>query len=239
MINMITSYIRVALIAVYLILCSLTVFITNVFDRQFRFYFWFSRIVGRGVIWLGGVKLKIEVDPALDTSKTYVFVSNHSSLYDVPVIMAAVPTRASILFKKELAKIPIFGWQLVTGPYILADRQSPDKAMKTIEKAKTLMSKKNVSVILFAEGTRSKTGEVQPFKRGAFYLASRVNYPIVPVAICGAEKILTKGKMRLNPGTITIKFAAPVEVGMIQNKQDELDLMEKVRQIIINNRKEN
>ncbi len=239
MINMITSYIRVALIAVYLVFCSFTVFITNVVDRQFRFYFWFSRIVGKGVIWLGGVTLNVEIDPAIDTTKTYVFVSNHSSLYDVPVIMAAVPTRASILFKKELAKIPVFGWQLVSGPYILADRHSPDKAMKTIEKAKALMSEKNVSVILFAEGTRSKTGEVQPFKRGAFYLAARVNYPIVPVAICGAEKILTKGKMRLNPGTITIKFAAPVETGMIQNKQDELDLMEKVRQIIINNRKEN
>jgi 1-acyl-sn-glycerol-3-phosphate acyltransferase len=239
MLNMIASYIRVVLIALYLSLCSLTVFITNVIDRQFRFYFWFSRIVGLGVIWLSGVKLKVEIDPAIDTSKPYVYVSNHSSLFDVPVMIATVPTHASMVFKKELAKIPVFGWQLVTGPYILADRQSPDKAVKTIEQAKALMSEKNVSVILFAEGTRSKTGEVQPFKRGAFYLAARVNYPIVPVAICGAEKILTKGKMRLNPGTITIKFTAPIETEMINNKQDELNLMEKVRQIIINNRKEN
>ena len=101
------------------------------------------------------------------------------------------------------------------------------------------MSEKNISVILFAEGTRSKTGEVQPFKRGAFYLAARVNYPIVPVAISGAEKILTKGKMRLNPGIITIKFTTPIETETIVNKQDELNLMEKVRQIIIDNRKEN
>jgi 1-acyl-sn-glycerol-3-phosphate acyltransferase len=215
------------------------VFITNVVDRKFRFYFWFSRIVGGGVVWLGGVKLKVEIDPAIDPSKTYVYVSNHSSLFDVPVIIATVPTPASIVFKKELAKIPIFGWQLLTGPYILADRQSPDKAVKTIEQAKALMSEKNASVILFAEGTRSKTGEVQPFKRGAFYLAARVNYPIVPVAISGAEKILTKGKMRLNPGIITIKFTTPIETEKVRNKQDEMNLMEKVRQIIIDNRKEN
>jgi 1-acyl-sn-glycerol-3-phosphate acyltransferase len=236
---MIISYLKVLLILIHTIICSLVVLIANVFDRSYVFYFKMSRIFARGVFLWGGIRLKIIVDPAIDLSSTYVYVSNHSSMFDIPVIMAAVPTRASIVFKKELARIPVFGWQLVTGPYILVDRHHPDKAMKSIDRAKKMMSEKNISVILFAEGTRSKTGEVQPFKRGAFYLASRVNHPIVPVSISGAEKILPKGRLRIRSGTITITFSAPVEVRQITNKKDEVDLMEKVRQIVIKNKAEN
>jgi len=159
-------------------------------------------------------------------------------MFDIPAIMAAVPTRASIVFKKELARIPFFGWCLTTGPYILIDRQNPEKAMGSIGKAKKMMAEKKVSVILFAEGTRSLTGDVQPFKRGAFYLAARVNYPIVPVSVSGTAKILPKGKLNIRPGTITISFASPIETTSVTNKKEEVELMEKVREIVILNKKD-
>ena len=235
---MIITYIKVFLILIYTVVFSAVVCIVNLFDRKFVFYFWATRIFANGALFLSGIKLKVNVDPAIDMSKTYVYVSNHSSMFDIPAIMSSVPTKASIVFKKELARIPFFGWALASGPYILVDRQHGDKAMKSIDVAKKMMSEKSVSVILFAEGTRSKTGEVQPFKRGAFYLASRVNHPVIPVSISGAEKILPKGKLNIRPGTITITYAAPIETVPNMNKKEEVELMDKVRQIVIKNKEE-
>jgi 1-acyl-sn-glycerol-3-phosphate acyltransferase len=188
------------------------------------------------VLRISGINLEIRGLDNFDHSEPVVYVSNHSSMFDIPVIMYAVPNRASIVFKKELTRIPVFGWQLVTGPFVLIDRQNPEKAMKSIQTAKTRMSEKNLSMVLFAEGTRSKTGEVQPFKRGAFYLASKVNRPIVPVSISGAENILPKGKLNINPGTIIITFDKPFAGNGNMNKKDELELMESVRRIVIKNK---
>jgi 1-acyl-sn-glycerol-3-phosphate acyltransferase len=154
-------------------------------------------------------------------------------MFDIPALQAAFPNHAGIVFKKELVKIPIFGWQLYVGPYVVIDRENPEKALKSIKRAKWLMEKKKVSACLFAEGTRSKTGEVQPFKRGAFHLASQIKYPIIPISISGTSKIMPKGKFKINPGTITVYFDKPIDTSNLNNKKDELEMMEKVRSIII------
>ena len=122
------------------------------------------------------------------------------------------------------------------GPYIMIDRDKRESAARSIEAAKKVMSEKGRSILLFAEGSRSKTGEVQPFKRGAFYLAVKAGFPIVPVSISGAEKILPKGKFNIMGGVITVHFEKPIETSNIQTRKDELELMEKVREIIIANR---
>lgn len=119
----------------------------------------------------------------------------------------------------------------------MIDRDNRESAAKSIEIAKKIMSEKGRSIVLYAEGTRSKTGEVQPFKRGAFYLASRVGFPIVPVSISGAEKILPKGKFKIEGGIINVHFEKPILTDNIKTRKDELDLMEKVREIIIEHRK--
>lgn len=174
----------------------------------------------------------------IDKKGVYVFASNHSSQLDITALQWGVPTKLSMIFKKELARIPFFGWQLYLGPYVVVDRKDPQAAMKSLEKAKWIMDKKRISVLVFPEGTRSKTGEVQSFKRGAFYLASHSGYPIVPITINGTEKILPKGTFKLNSGTIYLHFDKPIPTDNIKNKQDELALMDKVRNIIISNKKE-
>jgi 1-acyl-sn-glycerol-3-phosphate acyltransferase len=141
----------------------------------------------------------------------------------------------AMIFKKELAKIPIFGWQLSMGPYVMVDRQNFEKAMESIKEAKEKMEKQNISIVVFAEGTRSKTGEVQPFKRGAFRLASQVGYPIIPTTISGSNKIMPKGTFKLKPGIIHVHFDKPILTDNIKSRQDEIDLMNRVREIVVKN----
>ena len=229
------SYLKLFLIIVYSIILSILALISALIDRTFSTYFILSRIFSKGILLIGGVRLKVTGLENLNEKAAYVFVSNHSSQFDIPALQYSVPNKFSIVYKKELGKIPLFGWQMKLGPYIMIDRQNVESALTSIEKAKKMMSEKGVSVLLFAEGTRSRTGEVQPFKRGAFYLASRVGFPIIPVSLSGTEKILPKGKFRIKSGTINIHFDKPILTENINNRKDELELMEKVRDIIIQN----
>ena len=230
------SYIKLFLIIIHVVICSVFALLFAIFDRSHHLYFKLSKFFSWGVLFLSGVKLNITGLEYLEKGKPYIFVSNHSSQFDIPTLQFAFPQETSIVFKKELGKIPLFGWQLKLGPYIMIDRDNRESAARSIEIAKKVMSEKGRSIVLYAEGTRSKTGEVQPFKRGAFYLAARVGFPIVPVSISGAEKILPKGKFKIEGGIINVHFEKPILTDNIKTRKDELDLMEKVREIIIEHR---
>ena len=233
------TYIKLFLIIIYTLICSIFAILFAVFDRSNFLYFKLAKVFSGGILFISGVKLKITGLENFDHKKTYVFVSNHSSQFDITALQFGIPNNMGIVFKKELAKIPFFGWQLWLGPYIMIDRQNPEKAIKSIEEAKIKMTKKGISAAIFAEGTRSETGEVQPFKRGAFYLAVKSGFPIVPISISGSEKILPKGKLKLNTGTIHLHFSEPISTENILNRKDELELMQKVRDKVIENRKGN
>lgn len=229
------TYIKLLLIIIHTIIISILVLIGSIVDRSQYIYFKFVKVFSWGILFFGGVKLKVSGLENIEKDKAYIFVSNHSSQFDIPTLQYAIPLKTSIVYKKELNKIPIFGWQMMLSPYIAVDRKNLESAAKSIETAKRYMSEKGRSILLFAEGTRSKDGEVQPFKRGAFYLASRVGYPIVPVTISGAQRILPKGKFMIKGGTIKVHFDKPIITGNIATRQAELELMGKVREIVIQN----
>lgn len=232
---MVISYLKILFIIIHTIICSILAMLFSIIDRSFILYYKLSKIWSKGILLISGIRLSITGLENFDHRKIYVFVSNHSSQYDIPSLQYSIPVPISIVFKKELSRIPLFGWQLKMGPYIMIDRDNVENALKSIEEAKKRMAEKRLSPLVFAEGTRSKTGEVQPFKRGAFYLASRVGFPIVPVSVSGASKILPKGKFRIKRGTIYVHFDSPVSTENISTRRDELDLMEKVRNRIIEN----
>lgn len=232
------SYLKLIFIVLYTILCSFLALIFSIIDRSFKSYFWLSRVFSKGILLISGIKVEVSGLENVDKDSVYIFVSNHSSQFDIPALQYTIPTSASIVFKKEIGKIPLFGWQMMLGPYIMIDRQNVEKALKSIEKAKMVMSQKKFSVLLFAEGTRSKTGEVQPFKRGAFYLAAHAGFPIIPVTLSGTDKILPKGKFKIKKGTIHVHFDKAIATDYIKSRKDEIELMEKVRNIVIQNIKE-
>ena len=231
------TLIRLFFLALFTGFCSILALIFILIDRSFNLYFWLSRFFSGGILWISGIKLNITGLENFDHSKTYVYVSNHSSQYDIMTMQKSVPNRMSIVFKKELAKIPLFGWQLYLGPYVMIDRTNIERALKSIEEAKKLMKEKNVSILVFAEGTRSKTGEIQEFKRGAFRMASAVGYPIIPVTISGSNKIMPKGTFKLKPGIISVHFDKPITTEYIKSRQDEINLMNQVRDVVLKNYK--
>jgi 1-acyl-sn-glycerol-3-phosphate acyltransferase len=187
-----------------------------------------------GILLISGVRINVTGKENLQSGQNYIFVSNHSSLFDIPIVMVGIPIEFRLVAKRELTKIPIFGFALKYGGYIIIDRDRSLKAMRSIERAVEKI-KSGISVVLFAEGTRSKDGSIQPFKRGAFLLASKSGVPIIPVTIKGSSNILPKKKLKIQSGSVDVILDRPISTTNIMNKQDELVLMEKVRNVIINN----
>jgi 1-acyl-sn-glycerol-3-phosphate acyltransferase len=194
-----------------------------------------SKYFSGGILLISRIKLKVTGLENFSHDKAYVFVSNHASLYDIVTLQKSIPNNMAMIFKKELARIPFFGWQLYLGPYVMIDRKNYESAMRSIDEAKEKLVKKNISMVVYAEGTRSKSGEIQPFKRGAFRLASQVGFPIVPVTISGSNKIMPKKTFKLRSGTIHVHFDKPISSEGIESRKDEMELMNKVREIIVKN----
>jgi 1-acyl-sn-glycerol-3-phosphate acyltransferase len=194
-----------------------------------------SKYFSSGILLISRIKLKVTGLENFSHDKAYVFVSNHASLYDIVTLQKSIPNNMAMIFKKELARIPFFGWQLYLGPYVMIDRKNYESAMRSIDEAKEKLVKKNISMVVYAEGTRSKSGEIQPFKRGAFRLASQVGFPIVPVTISGSNKIMPKKTFKLRSGTIHVHFDKPISSEGIESRKDEMELMNKVREIIVKN----
>jgi 1-acyl-sn-glycerol-3-phosphate acyltransferase len=230
------TLIKLLLIVIHSLFCSILALLFS-FQPSYNLYFKLSKYFSTVILWLSGIKLEVTGLENFSPEKTYVFVSNHSSQYDIVTLQKSIPNRMAMIFKKELAKIPFFGWQLYLGPYVMIDRQNMERALKSIEEAKLKMEKQNISIVVFAEGTRSKTGEVQPFKRGAFRLATKVGYPIVPVSIGGSNKIMPKGTFKLKSGTIKVHFDKPILSDNIETRDDEIALMNTVRDVIVKNHK--
>ena len=233
------TILKIFFLAIYTLICSVFAIIFSLTDRSFYLYFKLAKVFSTGILFISRIKLKITGLENFSPKGTYVFVSNHSSQFDIVTLQKAIPNRMSIVFKKELAKIPIFGWQLYLGPYVMIDRKDVESAIKSIDEAKQLMNKRSISIVVYAEGTRSKTGEIQPFKRGAFRLASQVGFPIVPVTISGSDKLMPKGTFKLKSGTINVHFDKPISTEDIKSRQDEIELMNRVREVIIINHEKN
>lgn len=229
------TLLKLFLLTFHTIICSILAIIFSLVDRSFNLYFKLSRYFSGGILFLSGIKLKITGLENFDPNGTYVYVSNHASQYDIVTMQKSVPNRMAIIFKRELAKIPLFGWQLVMGPYIMIDRKKMRNALNSIETAKKTMKEKKVSILVFAEGTRSLTGEIQPFKRGAFKMVSGVGYPIIPVSISGSDKIMPKGTIKLKSGEIHVHYGSPISTEGISTRQDEIDLMNQVREVVVQN----
>jgi len=234
MISGLITSIKLFTLVIITIVLAIIALITALIEPGGRLYNIVGKVWSNSILWISGVKVEFIGQEHLRPNESYIYVSNHVSLFDIPVVMKAIPGQLRIVFKKELAKIPIFGWQLKLGPYILIDRQNPGKAMQSLNQAIEKI-KRGVSVLLFAEGTRSKDGSIQSFKRGAFTLATRSGKKIVPVTIKGTYEILPKKKFNIKSGKVKLIIDKPIEHDGNTEKSSEVALMNEVREIIVNN----
>ncbi len=229
---MILTVLQLIALAFHSVFCASIIILCTPFDKHHRAYQYFARLHARGILAMARCTLTVTGAGQLDPVQNYVFVSNHASMFDIPTVRAALRHDIRIIYKKELHWVPIFGWGLKIGACDIAiDRKNSQDAMRSIETAVEKI-RSGASVILFAEGTRTRDGKLQPFKRGPFNLAMKAGVPVVPVTINGTFSIMKKGSFRLRPGTITVVIDAPIPIPDDGGKEAEFELRDTVQQAI-------
>jgi len=164
------------------------------------------------ILRLGRISLKVRGLENIEPDRQYVFMVNHQSNIDIPVLtQSLIRFQLRWIAKKELLRVPLFGWALWAAKHITIDRSDPLGAVRSLERAKERLAA-GISIVIFPEGTRSRDGRLLRFKKGGFLLAVQSRTPIVPVAIKGSGMILPADGWKLRSGVIEVFVNKPVAV---------------------------
>ena len=171
-----------------------------------------------------GARVVLENERLIDPDRPQILIANHVSWFDVLVVAGYLPGSYRFIAKKELAKVPFFGASWRACGHIAIDRQDINQAKGALALAEKELAEERPTVILFPEGTRSETGELRRFKKGAFVLAIKSGIEVVPAAILGTRDVMAKGSWRIRTGrTVTLRFGAPMSVdGLTMDDRDAL-----------------
>lgn len=199
-------------------------FITRRIDALYRSAMW----IAQSGLRIAGIRWKVIGYDRLDLSGNYIFMANHVSNIDPPLLIPLLPHRVTVLVKKELFKVPILGPAMRMGDFVPIDRRNRESAIASVREAEQTV-RRGLHMVVFPEGTRSRDGKLLPFKKGPFYLALETGVPIVPITILGTEKLLPKGKAIARPGEVDVVFHPPIYP---QQHPDRDDLMNAVRNAI-------
>lgn len=227
-----TFYITIWVVFVTLVL-GLTVIILSYFVKSGNPLHRIARLWGRSILVVSRIKVTVEGLSGIDLQRPYIYMPNHQSNFDIPVLLGHLAVQFRWLAKMELFKVPIFGHAMRKAGYISIDRNNRESAFESLETAAEKI-KNGVSVLIFPEGTRSRDGKLQPFKKGGFIMAIDSGVPIVPVIISGARAIMTKGKFRVNPGQIRMSIQQPIDTTVYSRDTKEA-LMKHVRRVMCDN----
>jgi 1-acyl-sn-glycerol-3-phosphate acyltransferase len=159
---------------------------------------------------LAGIRVRTIGLDKLDPARTYIFMSNHVSNIDPPVLLPLIPRRTSVMAKKELFRYPLLGRTMRMGSLVPVDRGNRDAGIAAVRAAAAVIEQ-GVNMTIYVEGHRSFDGRLLPFKKGPFYLATQCNVPVVPVTIAGSHYIMPKQRFAIRPGTVTVTFHDPIE----------------------------
>lgn len=175
---------------------------------------WFSavaRLWARGLLAASGVSVAASAERELDPKRRWIFVANHQSLFDIPVLLTTLPGEVRFLAKASLFCYPIFGQAIRAGGFIPVDRRDGASARASFAAA-TDRLERGVSILFFPEAERTLDGRVLPFQRGGFLLARRSGLAIVPVGIEGAFRVQHRRSFWIRPGRVGVRYGAPVEL---------------------------
>ena len=193
----------------------------------------FIRFWGRSCLFLAGLKIQIQGTENILHDSPAIYVSNHQSNFDIPIIFAGLPIQFRWMAKQELFRVPLFGLAMKRSGIIPIDRSNRHKAMHSIIVAAQRI-KDGASVIIFPEGTRTPDGQLQEFKKGALLIAAKAQVPVVPIAIHGSYQIQPKDRWRINDGSLKLEFLPPIATeGLKSSDIDALTI--KVHDQIANN----
>lgn len=188
--------------------------------------------VGMWGAWTGvriaGIRVQVIGLDKLDPALTFIFMSNHASNIDPPLLLPLIPRRTSVMAKKELFSYPILGKTMRLGSLVPVDRGDRDAGIAAVRSAAEVI-RQGINMTIYVEGKRSFDGKLLPFKKGPFYLAMESNVPVVPVTISGSHYVMPKKGFAIKPGVVTVTFHDPIEAKDFGRRED---LMEKVRRAI-------
>ena len=189
------------------------------------------------LIFFSGVKIKIIGLENLKKDKNYIFASNHESNFDIPLIFSSINLHLVSIAKKELKKIPIFGWAMKSGQHIFIDRFNKIEALNSLKLAKNSIIKNPRSIIIFPEGTRSFDGKIKQFKKGGLSIAFDLEMDVVPIAVCGTRNVLKRGSIFIKPCPIQLRIGKPVNINQWKNKK-KIDFANYVQKKVVEMKKE-
>jgi len=197
------------LIWFYTIVLGFLSLLSSLFDRDGRIQHGFARLWSRMILGTIGAKVQVKGLERIDISKPHIYAVNHLSALDIPVLYKHLPFQFRILAKKELFRYPFMGWHLRRSGQIAVDQQNVRSSVRSIGHAvKTL--KMGIPIVIFPEGGRSETGELQPFMSGAFYLAIKAQMDVVPMAIIGTYETLPINSFHIRPRPIQLLVGEPI-----------------------------
>ena len=223
-----TILVLVPSIAVYTIVMGTLSLVGGLFDGSGTWAHKCAQTWARLIVVTSGVKIRTLGKPLPPPGESCIFVANHSSFYDVPILFTALPRQLRIMAKAALGYVPFIGWHLRRSGHLLVNRKNPGAA---IFKRMQRMAKSGASLSVFPEASRTMDGSVHRFKGGIFLLAIENGLPVVPVSVSGSRIVMPKGRFMVCPATVdvTVHDAIPTK-GM--TREDARALAERVRSIV-------
>ncbi len=205
---------------------GLTAILVSFFSRTGDGVHLVARWWGRSILWACCIPIQMKGSENIDPTRSCIYMSNHQSNFDIPVLLSKLPVQFRWLAKAELFKIPIFGRGMRGAGYISIDRSNRKSAFHSLTRAAESI-RNGTSVLIFPEGTRSRDGRLQPFKKGGFVLAVDAGVPIVPIIIQGTDAMMPKGSLLIRRQTVCVEIKPPIQASDY-NRHTKDALMEKV-----------
>jgi 1-acyl-sn-glycerol-3-phosphate acyltransferase len=205
--------------------------LVSFFDRTGTTMNRLAQAWARLLLRVSGVRVQVEGLDRIALDGSYIFIANHLSYMDTPVVLGNIPVQFRFLAKRGLFQIPFLGTHLGQAGHIPVPRGDPRASVRTMQLAAETIHKKKISLLIFPEGGRSHDGVLQPFKEGAAYIAIRAGVPVVPVVILGTREILPYGSGIVCPGNVILRILPPIDTDQLTLK-DRARLTDRVRDLI-------
>ena len=223
-----TILVLIPAISIFTIVFGSISLVGGLFDGSGRLAHRCAQLWARCILGTSGVRIDRRGVALPAPDRSCVFVANHSSIYDIPILFTAVPRQLRIMAKAALGYVPFIGWHLTRSGHVLVNRRNPGAG---IFKRMQRMARSGASLIVFPEGSRTMDGAVKKFKAGIFLLAIENGLPVVPISVSGSRTVMPKGRLAVMPATVMVTVHEPISTEGL-GRDDARALAERVRDIV-------